>query len=151
MSPVEVCISSGLPQGQGFWVQQTWVWQKPSWRTQTEPCVHQDPGERSSDPIRDWSRLACECPGVSSRGVGQWWPTAGLGHWVQQCLHGIFWRRLPLSSLPQHSMASGQITGREHSPAHQQKIGLKIYRAGPRPSEQAPVSPSVSLSQQELP
>ena len=24
-----------------------------SWRTQTEPCVHQDPGERSSDPIRD--------------------------------------------------------------------------------------------------
>ena len=26
-----------------------------------------------------------------------------------------------------HSLASGQITGREHSPAHQQKIGLKIY------------------------
>ena len=25
------------------------------------------------------------------------------------------------------SLASGQITGREHSPAHQQKIGLKIY------------------------
>jgi len=24
-----------------------------SWRAQTEPCVHQDPGERSSDPIRD--------------------------------------------------------------------------------------------------
>ena len=26
-----------------------------------------------------------------------------------------------------HSLASGQTTGREHSPAHQQKIGLKIY------------------------
>ena len=26
-----------------------------------------------------------------------------------------------------HSLASGQITAREHSPAHQQKIGLKIY------------------------
>ena len=26
-----------------------------------------------------------------------------------------------------HSLASGQITGREHSPALQQKIGLKIY------------------------
>ena len=26
-----------------------------------------------------------------------------------------------------HILASGQITGREHSPAHQQKIGLKIY------------------------
>ena len=26
-----------------------------------------------------------------------------------------------------HSLALGQTTGREHSPAHQQKIGLKIY------------------------
>ena len=26
-----------------------------------------------------------------------------------------------------HSLLSGQITGREHSPAHQQKIALKIY------------------------
>ena len=27
----------------------------------------------------------------------------------------------------QHSFATGQIIEREHSPAHQQKIGLKIY------------------------
>ena len=33
-----------------------------------------------------------------------------------------------------HSLALGQTTGREHSPAHQQKIGLKIYWAWPRPS-----------------
>ena len=26
-----------------------------------------------------------------------------------------------------HSLASGQTTGKEHRPAHQQKIGLKIY------------------------
>ena len=26
-----------------------------------------------------WPRLACECPGVSSRGMGQRWPAAGLG------------------------------------------------------------------------
>ena len=26
-----------------------------------------------------------------------------------------------------HSLASGRTTGREHSPAHQQKIGLKIF------------------------
>ena len=26
-----------------------------------------------------------------------------------------------------HSLVSGQTTGREHSPAHQQKIGLEIY------------------------
>ena len=28
---------------------------------------------------------------------------------------------------PHHSLASDQITGRKHSPAHQQKVGLKIY------------------------
>ena len=31
-SPAEVRVSSGLPQGQGPWVQQTWGWHKPSWR-----------------------------------------------------------------------------------------------------------------------
>ena len=41
--------------------------------------MHQDPGERSSDLTRDWPRLAYECPGVSSRGIDQWWPAAGLG------------------------------------------------------------------------
>ena len=42
------------------------------------------------------------------------------------------------------SLVSGQTTGREYSPAHQQKIGLKIYWAWPQPSEQDPISPSVS-------
>ena len=28
-------------------------WEIDSWRAQTEPCVHQDPGERSGDPTRD--------------------------------------------------------------------------------------------------
>ena len=32
VSPVEVRVSSGLLQGQGLWVQQTWVWHKCSWR-----------------------------------------------------------------------------------------------------------------------
>ena len=50
-----------------------------SQKAQTKPCTHQDTGERSSDPTRDWPRLACECPGVSSRGMGQQWPTAGSG------------------------------------------------------------------------
>ena len=30
VSPAEVQVSSGLPQGQGLWVQQTWLWHKPS-------------------------------------------------------------------------------------------------------------------------
>ena len=102
VSLVEVWVSSGMPQGQGLWGQQTWVWHKLSWRrlpltplqncqnlhrtgeidsgrAHTEPCAHQDPGERSSDPTRDWPRLARECPGVSSGGVGWQWPAAGLG------------------------------------------------------------------------
>ena len=28
-------------------------WETDSWMEQTEPCVHQDPEERSSDPTRD--------------------------------------------------------------------------------------------------
>ena len=28
-------------------------WEIDSWRAQTEPCEHQDPGERSSDPTRE--------------------------------------------------------------------------------------------------
>ena len=43
---------------------------------------------------------------------------------------------LPVSvqESPVHSLASGQTKGRVHSPFHQQKIGLKIYWAWPRPS-----------------
>ena len=54
-------------------------WEIDSWRKQTEFCVDQDPGERSSDPTRDCPRLAHECPGVFGRGAGQWWPATGSG------------------------------------------------------------------------
>ena len=71
-----------------------------SWGAQTKPCAHQDSGERSSDPTRDWARLACECPGVSVEA----WVCSGLlqgrGYWVLQWLHRTFWRRSLLSSLP---------------------------------------------------
>ena len=48
-----------------------------------------------------------------------------------------------------HSLVSGQTTGKEHSLAHRQKVELEIYWAWPCPSEQDPVSPTVSLSHQE--
>ena len=76
-------------------------------------------------------------------------PLQGWGHWVQQCIMGPFEGGRHYLHYLHHSLASGQIIGREHSPAHQQKIGLKIYWAWPHPSEQDPVSPSVSLSHQE--
>ena len=46
-------------------------------------------------------------------------------------------------------LASGQTTGREHSPSHQQKIGFKIYWTWPWPPEQDPVLPTVCPSHQE--
>ena len=54
-------------------------WETDSCGAQTKPCVHQDPGERSSDPTRDWHRLACECTWVSGTGVGWRWAAAGSG------------------------------------------------------------------------
>ena len=96
---------------------------KQTLRGHKQNLVHQDPGERSTDPNKRWPRLACECPGVSAGGVDQWWPAAGLG---SVCMGPFEEGCHNLHYLP-HSLVSGQATGREHSPAHQQKIGLKIY------------------------
>ena len=82
-------------EASGIWLQnfhRTGV----TWRAQTKPCPQQDPGERSTDPTRDWVRLACECPGVSGGGMGWQWPAMGSGQWIQQCRHKPSWRRLPL-------------------------------------------------------
>ena len=56
-------------------------WEIDSWRAQ-QNLVHQDPEERNSDPTGDCPGLACGCPGVSGKGVGWWWPAAGLGAWT---------------------------------------------------------------------
>ena len=86
------------------------------WRPQTKPCVHQDPGERRSESTKDWPRLAREDPrqrgvsgvaccrvGGTERSTACMWPLEE-GHLYLHYLH--------------HSLASGQITGREHSPTH---------------------------------
>ena len=75
----------------GFWLHKTG--EKDSWSAPTKPCTQQDPGEGNSDPTRDWPRLACMCPGVSSGGVGRQWPATGSGHWVGQCA-GTQWNLL---------------------------------------------------------
>ena len=89
------------------------------------------PGERSSYPTRHWPRVARECPGVSSRGVGGWWLLQGWGHWVGQCVQGTFWRRCHYLHHLHHSLISGQTTGREHSPTHQQKLDWRFTEHGP--------------------
>ena len=59
---------------------------------------------------------------------------------------------------PYHSLASGQTTGREHSPTHQKKIESKIYWIWPSPPEQTknqfntqPVTPTKKLPQASYP
>ena len=88
-------LITGLPQD----------WRNRLWRAQTKPCAYQD-RERSSYPTWDWARLACECPGVSSGGVGRQWPATGSGTLnttvlgALACWHKSFWRKSPLSPLP---------------------------------------------------
>ena len=61
-----------------------------SWRAQTKPCVHQDPGERSSDPTRDWPSL----PMNVQESLAEAWVGDGLlqdqGHRVQRYMLGTF-------------------------------------------------------------
>ena len=75
---------------------------KDSWRAQAKSCVHQDPGEMSSNPTRDWARLTCECPEVSSGQVSEQWPATGSGVLAAAVLEGAAhwhkssWRKSPL-------------------------------------------------------
>ena len=60
----------------------------------------------------------------------------------------IIWKRKKPTiciSYISKEVTSSQTTGREHSPTHQQKVGLKIYCAWPHPWEQDSDSPTVSL------
>ena len=100
-------------------------------------------------PHRRLTQAWQECPGVSSRGVVSGGLLQAVGTECSSVCMGPFEGGRHYLHYLHHSLASGQTTGREHSPTHQQKIGLMIYSAGPHPSEQDPVSPSVSLSHQE--
>ena len=94
--------------------------------------------------------LACECPGVSSGGMGRQWPAAGSGALnAGVCAWNLLKEVTIIFITPTMVWPQGQTTGREHSPTLQQKIGLKIYWAQPQPTEQGPVSPSITLSHQE--
>ena len=104
---------------------------------------------RSSDPTKDWPRLAWECPRVSSGGMGWCWPASVLGA-LNLAVHA--WDLLKEVAIVFISctIVWSQVNNREGtSSTHQQKIGLKIYWGCPHWSEEDPVSPSVSLSHHE--
>ena len=105
VSPEEVQVSSGLPQGQGLWVQQAWVWHKPSWRRSSlthhraartytglgkqtlgghkQNLVCTRTQEKGAVTPQETPRLARECPGVSGGGVGCGGLLQGPGHSVR--------------------------------------------------------------------
>ena len=157
-SPVEVQVSSGLPQGLGLW-----VWHKPSWRrspltkhratrtytglgdrllegTNKTLCA---PGSRRKEqwPHR---KLTQTCP-RGSWGLRQWCGSVVacckvLGTQGSRACMGPFEGGHCYLHYLHHSLASGHIT-EGWSPTHQQKMGLKIYWIWPCPSEQDLVSP----------
>ena len=165
VSPEEVRVSSGLPQG--LWVQ-TWVWHKPSWRrspltppqnhqnlhrpgetdswrAETKLCKHQNPGERSSNPHRE---LTCECPGVSSGGMGQGWPASESETLREAVCAWDLLKEVAIIFITS-TIVWPQVKQQGGNTAPPINRKLKIYWTWPRPSVQDPVSPSVSLSHQE--
>ena len=118
-----------------------------SWRAQTKPCVHTRTQEKGAvtpqetepglpvsvqEPLAEmWVAVAC------CRLTGTECSSACMGPCEEDHHH--------------HSLVSGQTTGREHSPIHQQKIGLKIYWAWPRPSEEDQFPPQSVSPIRKLP
>ena len=84
-----------------------------------------------------------------SGGVGWRWPAAGLGALsAAVCAWDLLKEVAIIIITPTIVLVSGQTTEREHSPANQQKIGLKITEHNP-PIRTRPSFPQVSLSHQE--
>ena len=73
----------------------------------------------------------------------------GWGHWVQQCMHGTFWRRLPLSSLPPPLFGFRPNNREETEPSPSIEDWIKDLLSMAPPIKTRPVSPTVSLSHQE--
>ena len=151
-SPEVVRVSSGLPQRQGLWVQQTWVWRKSSWRRLllTHHRASKTYTGLGNRLLEDTNWTLCT---PAPRRKDQWphkrltqtWPWASRSLW-QMCGSAVACCRVGGTECSSvfmrpfeggchylhylhHSLPSGQITGREHSPTHQQKLGLKIYWA----------------------
>ena len=88
--------------------------------------------------------------------MGQQWCTMGTGALATAVL-GDSWVLQEVANSPTiesvdyrtGSPHAKQLTGREHSPTHQQMTGLKFYWAQPCPPEQDPVFPTASPSHQE--
>ena len=80
----------------------------------------------SFDPTKNWPRHVHECPGGSGRCMGHQWPAAGLeARTAAMLCTGPFEGGPHYLHYLHHSLVSGQTTGREHSPTHQQKMDYR--------------------------
>ena len=112
--------------------------------------MHQDPGERRSDPTRDWPRLAHECPGVSSGGLGQQWPAAGSGAPSEAVRAWDLLKEVTIIFITSAIVWPQVKQQRENTALPiNRKLDEIFTERGPRTLEQDPVSPTVSLSHQE--
>ena len=123
--------------------------QTHTWMAKTKAAVHQDSGERSRNPTRNWPKHSPEYPWVSAGGISRRWPTSGLGALSAAVCAWDLLKEVAIISITS-TLAWPWSKKREGtSPTHQEKIGLKIYWAWSRPSEQGPISLSDSLSHQK--
>ena len=139
---VHIVLKPGLENFEHFFASMWWVqlWASlnilchcPSLGLEWKLTFSRSVTPRNSDPAINWPRLTCECPGVSGGGMGSLWPAAGLGSVCAQDL---------LQEVAIIFITSTIVWSQiKHSPTHQQKIGLKIYRTCPHPSEQGPIPP----------
>ena len=170
LGPTSVFLAWWSGQGTGN-LQGIWLWRPvrfdyrnstglgdiDSWRVKTKSCPYLDTGKRSSDPTGGWARPNYECLRVSSKGMGQQWCTMGTGALATAVL-GDLWVLQEVANSPTIESVDSRtgsphaklsLTGREHSPTHQQITGLKFYCAQPCPPEQDPVFHTASLSHQK--
>ena len=133
----------------GLWVSQTWMWCKSPWRrsafthlraarTYTE-LGKQTLGEHKQSPCSRTQEKGAVTPQETDpdlpvsvqESLEEAWAGSGLlqvrgNECASACMGPLEGGHHYLHHL-HHSLVSGQATGREHSPAHQQKVGLEIY------------------------
>ena len=90
--------------------------------------MHTRTQEKGAATLQETDPDLSECPGVSSGGMGQWWPASGLEALSVAVPAWDLMKEVTIIFITSTIvLAPGQITRRKHSPAHQEKIGLKIY------------------------
>ena len=130
-------------EARGTWLQNFHrTGETDSWRAQTKPCVHWEPGERNSISTETESDLSMSVQ-ESPVEAGIEWPAAGSEALNTRMPEQVLMKEVTISfSIPTIVWFRPK-KGREH------KIGLKIYWSWPHPSKQDLVCPKVILSHQE--